>query len=391
MDALYDYYSKNQVEISMPIILFILKALEGRGAERMVTTLASAYAKMGHSVHILCLEETQDMPLDADVHYHIVPYDKVFSEQDLEPNSKQAQDYEAVAKRIDEYVLSQIGTPNLILANIYKANWIMAYSQLPNIVNVLHTALFKQFQQQLSNQPLQTINHLRMVYGAHPCSCVSEGARKDLISILGDITKTTTIYNPCDATWIQSKALQKPHIEQFGLADKQYIIHVASFDTMKGHRDLLQAYAKTERKLPLVLVGKGKLEAEIKALAFQLKISDCVRFLGFQANPYSLIRSAALMVLTSKFEGFGYVIVEAQALGVPVISTDCPFGPRELLPKQNLIAVGDIDGLALLIDQAIDNLTDYIVPLNQKLLPEHIARQYLAFRSVLDLDKNEGL
>ena len=166
---------------------------------------------------------------------------------------------------------------------------------------------------------------------------------------------------------------------------------MASFDTMKGHRDLLQAYAKTERKLPLVLVGKGKLEAEIKALAFQLKISDCVRFLGFQTNPYSLIRSAALMVLTSKFEGFGYVIVEAQALGVPVISTDCPFGPRELLPKQNLIAVGDIDGLALLIDQAIDNLTDYIVPLNQKLLPEHIARQYLAFRSVLDLDKNEGL
>ena len=374
----------------MPIILFILKALEGRGAERMVTTLASAYAKMGHSVHILCLEETQDMPLDADVHYHIVPYDEVFSEQDIEPNSKQAQAYVAVAKRIDEYVLSQIGRPNLILANIYKVNWIMAYSQLPNIVNVLHTALSKQFQQQLSNQPLQTINHLRMVYGAHPCSCVSEGARKDLNSLLGDITKTTTIYNPCDATWIQSKALQKPRIEQFGLADKQYIIHVASFDTMKGHRDLLQAYAKTERKLPLVLVGKGKLEAEIKALAFQLKISDCVRFLGFQSNPYPIIASAALMVLTSKFEGFGYVIVEAQALGVPVISTDCPFGPRELLPTENLVAVGDIEGLAMLIDQAVDNLTNYIVPLNQQLLPNHIAQQYLEFGVALNSsDKND--
>ena len=374
----------------MPIILFILKALEGRGAERMVTTLASAYAKMGHSVHILCLEETQDMPLDTDIHYHIVPYDEVFSEQDLEPNSKQAQAYEAVAKRIDEYVLSQIGRPNLILANIYKVNWIMAHSQLPNIMNVLHTALSKQFQQQLSNQPLQTINHLRMVYGAHPCSCVSEGARKDLNSLLGDITKTTTIYNPCDATWIQSKALQKPHIEQFGLADKQYIIHVASFDTMKGHRDLLQAYAKTERKLPLVLVGKGKLEAEIKALAFQLKISDRVRFLGFQSNPYPIIASAALMVLASKFEGFGYVIVEAQALGVPVISTDCPFGPRELLPAKSLIPVGDIEGLAMLIDQAVDNLTNYIVPLNQQLLPNHIAQQYLEFGVALNSsDKND--
>ena len=367
-----------------PMILFILKALEGRGAERMVTTLASAYVKMGHSVHILCLEETQDMPLDADIHYHIVPYDEVFSEQNLEPNSKQAQAYEAVAKRIDEYVLSQIGTPDLILANIYKVNWIMVYSQLPNIVNVLHTALSKQFQHQLSDTPLQTINHLKTVYSAHPCTCVSEGARKDLISLLGDITKTATIYNPCDVAWIQSKASQKPHIEQFGLADKQYIIHVASFDTMKGHRDLLQAYAKTERKLPLVLVGKGKLEAEIEALAFQLNISDRVRFLGFQSNPYPIIASAALMVLTSKFEGFGYVIVEAQALGVPVISTDCPFGPRELLPVKNLIPVGDIDGLAMLIDQAVDNLTDYIVPLNQQLLPNNIAQQYLEFSVALN-------
>lgn len=367
-----------------PMILFILKALEGRGAERMVTTLASAYVKMGHSVHILCLEETQDMPLDADIHYHIVPYDEVFSEQNLEPNSKQAQAYEAVAKRIDEYVLSQIGTPDLILANIYKVNWIMVYSQLPNIVNVLHTALSKQFQHQLSDTPLQTINHLKTVYSAHPCTCVSEGARKDLISLLGDITKTATIYNPCDVAWIQSKASQKPHIEQFGLADKQYIIHVASFDTMKGHRDLLQAYAKTERKLPLVLVGKGKLEAEIEALAFRLNISDCVRFLGFQSNPYPIIASAALMVLTSKFEGFGYVIVEAQALGVPVISTDCPFGPRELLPVKNLIPVGDIDGLAMLIDQAVDNLTDYIVPLNQQLLPHNIAQQYLEFGIALN-------
>lgn len=373
-----------------PMILFILKALEGRGAERMVTTLASAYVKMGHSVHILCLEQTQDMPLDADIHYHIVPYDEVFSEQNLEPKSKQAQAYEAVAKRIDEYVLSQIGTPDLILANIYKVNWIMAYSQLPNIVNVLHTALSKQFEHQLSDKPLQTLSHLRMVYGAHPCSCVSEGARKDLISLLGDATKTTTIYNPCDATWIQSRASQKPHIEQLGLAEKQYIIHVASFDTMKGHRDLLQAYAKTERKLPLVLVGKGKLEAEIKALAFQLNISDCVRFLGFQTNPYPIIASAALMVLTSKFEGFGYVIVEAQALGVPVISTDCPFGPRELLPVKNLIPVGDIDGFAMLIDQEVDNLTNYIVPLNQQLLPNHIAQQYLEFGVALNsLDKND--
>lgn len=373
-----------------PIILLILKALEGRGAERMVTTLAQAYITMDYSVHVLCLEDTQEMPLDPRIKKHIVPYYEVFAQQQLAPDSEQANAYKAVAERIDDYVLNQIGVPDLILANIYKINWIMAYSKLSNIVNVLHTAISRQFQHQLSDDPVQTIAHLKMVYGAHPCSCVSAGARQDLLALIGyGLNKTTTIYNPCDVNAIKQAAVERIDIEKFGLTDKGYMIHVGSFDTMKGHHDLLQAYAKTTRKLPLVLVGKGKLESEIKQLAFQLNIDKCVKFLGFQTNPYPLIASAALMLLTSKFEGFGYVIVEAQALGVPVISTDCPFGPRELLPAKNLIPVGDIDGLAMLMGQAIDNLTHYTVPLNQQLLPNHIAQQYLAFGSVLDLESNE--
>jgi len=145
----------------------------------------------------------------------------------------------------------------------------------------------------------------------------------------------------------------------------------------------LQAYAQTKPKLPLVLVGKGKLQEQMQQLAMELGIADNVKFLGFQANPYPLIAGAALLVLTSKFEGFGYVIVEAQALGVSVISTDCPFGPRELLPEQNLVPVGDIDALAQLISQAINNLDHYKVPLNQQLLPNQVARQYLEFGQVL--------
>lgn len=376
--------------MNQPIILLILKALEGRGAERMVTTLARAYIEMDYSVHVLCLEDTQEMSLDPRIKKHIVPYYEVFAQQQLEPDSEQASAYSAVAKRIDHYVLSQIGIPDLILANIYKVNWIMAYSKLPNIVNVLHTALSRQFQHQLLDDPAQTMAHLKMVYGAHPCSCVSAGARQDLLSLIGyGLNRTTTIYNPCDVNAIKQAAVERVDIEKLGLTDKGYMIHVGSFDTMKGHRDLLQAYAKTAQKLPLVLVGKGKLESEIKQLALQLNIDKCVKFLGFQSNPYPLIASAALMILSSKFEGFGYVIVEAQALGVPVISTDCPFGPRELLPAKNLISVGDIDGLALLIDQAIADLTLYTVPLNQRLLPNHIAQQYLAFGSMLDAANNE--
>ncbi|TXD97905.1 glycosyltransferase [Psychrobacter frigidicola] len=370
--------------MTQPIIVLILKALEGRGAERMVTTLARAYADMNYEVHVLCLENTQEMPLDSRVQHHVVAYNQVHNQAEFEEDSKQAADYKTVAKRIDDYVLANIGTPDLILVNIYKLNWIMAYSKLPNIVNVLHTALSRQFQDKLLTLPAQIITHLKMVYGAHPCSCVSEGARQDLLALIGsNLNRTATIYNPCDVNDIKRAAEQQVNIEQFGLIAKGYIIHVASFDTMKNHQDLLQAYAKTEHKLPLVLVGKGRLEADIKQLAIDLDIEEWVRFLGFQTNPYPLIKSAALLVLTSKFEGFGYVIVEAQALDVAVISTDCPFGPRELLPTQNLVPVDDIEALVKLMNRAIDKLENYKVPFNPQLLPSNVARQYLKFGQVL--------
>lgn len=368
--------------MTKPIILLLLKALEGRGAERMVTTLARAYADMDYRVHVLCLEDTQDMPLDSRVTHHVVAY----NDPPLPNQLQQAAAYKDVAKRIDDYVFENIGKPDLTLVNIYKLNWIMAYSQLPNIVNVLHTALSRQFADKLAAMPEQTIAHLKEVYGAHPCSCVSAGARQDLLALIGTINKTTTIYNPCDVTAIKIAAAKTLDIERFGLITKGYIIHVASFDTMKGHRDLLHAYANTERELPLLLVGSGRLEDDIKQLVVELNIDKNIIFLGFQANPYPLIAGAALLVLTSKFEGFGYVIVEAQALEVPVISTDCPFGPRELLPAQNLVSVGDIEALTKLMNQALDNLDDYKVVFNEQLLPQNIAHRYLEFAEILIIE-----
>ena len=365
--------------MTKPIVLLILKALEGRGAERMVATLSRAYIEMNWEVHVLCLEDTKDMYLDPRVHYHVVPYNEPLLDTEME----QAAAYKQVAERIDNYVIKYIGLPDIILANIYKVNWIMAYSRLPNIINVLHTALSRQFEARLKSTSNQITNHLKMVYGAHPCSCVSEGARQDLLALIGDSDKVTTIYNPCDVRQIQQLASQPFSLKEFGLIHKSYMIHVASFDSMKGHRDLLHAYAKTAKKLPLVLVGKGRLEEEIKQLAHELGINHCVKFLGFQSNPYPLIANAALLILSSKFEGFGYVIVEAQALKIPVISTDCPFGPRELLPQKNLVEVGDIDGLALLINNTVLYPENYNVPLKQQLLPTYIAQQYLNFASVV--------
>ena len=92
--------------------------------------------------------------------------------------------------------------------------------------------------------------------------------------------------------------------------------------------------------------------------------------------------------MTSKFEGFGYVIVEAQALGIPAISTDCPFGPRELLPKRNLVAVDDSDALAVLIEKAVSAPSDYLTAFNLELLPANIANEYLKFARITNINQD---
>lgn len=83
------------------------------------------------------------------------------------------------------------------------------------------------------------------------------------------------------------------------------------------------------------------------------------------------------MVLSSKTEGFGMVIGEALALGVPVISTNCESGPRELLPSENLVPVGDVRGLARLMDCAVKQPEAYYSEFDDKLLPEMVAQEYL--------------
>jgi len=369
--------------INPPIILLVIKSLEGRGAQRAVTILARAFVELGTQAHVLCLEDDLELPLDERVHYHVLGYDPAKLPADFD----QTAPYQEVADKIDRYVIANIGQPDLILVNIHKLNRAMAYSQLPNIVNILHTALSRQFATQLAESPEEAITHLKMIYGAHPCSCVSEGARQDLQSLIGNSTKTATIYNPCNVDEIAQAAAQpfyldNFYLDSFALVAKDYLIHVGSFDAMKGHAELLEAYSLTSRQMPLVLVGKGRLEAEIKALAMALGIRDKVLFVGYQANPYPLIQQAAFMVLASKFEGFGYVIVEAQALEVPVISTDCPFGPRELLPAQNLVPVNDVEGLAGLLERAMAAPMDFYAPLNSGLLPQAIAKQYLQFADV---------
>ncbi len=119
----------------------------------------------------------------------------------------------------------------------------------------------------------------------------------------------------------------------------------------KDHETLLRAFAIVRKQMmaKLILVGQGPRRNELDVLCRNLCIEDCVLFAGWQQNPFAWMSRADLFVLSSRFEGFGNVLVEAMACGLPVISTDCPSGPREIVCDGRaglLVPVGDANALA---------------------------------------------
>jgi len=112
------------------------------------------------------------------------------------------------------------------------------------------------------------------------------------------------------------------------------------------------------QRFHLAILGEGEQRAALEQLAAELGIADRVFFLGFQPQPWLFVSKADLFVLSSRYEGFGNVLIEAMRQGVPVVSTDCPGGPSEILEDGRygrLVPCGDEQALADAMEAALDD------------------------------------
>lgn len=170
---------------------------------------------------------------------------------------------------------------------------------------------------------------------------VSKGVQKDIIQNFGiSENRTKTIYNSCDIDSIKKNSMKKNKHISISLPDK-YILTVGSFRRPKGHWHLIKAFSTIANDFPnykLVICGEGPYRKEYEKLIKLLGIQNRVLMPGFLNPPHAVMSSSELFVFSSIYEGFGNVIIEAMACGVPVISTDCEYGPREILaPNMSLI------------------------------------------------------
>jgi glycosyltransferase involved in cell wall biosynthesis len=188
---------------------------------------------------------------------------------------------------------------------------------------------------------------------------VSQGVANDLAALIRrPVEHIKVIYNPVLTPDIKHKA--KESVDHPWLQDKQIpvLLAVGRLHPQKDYPTLIRAFHQLRQQQParLMILGTGPEADNLNSLIEELGLKADVQMPGFVANPYAYMAKASVVVMSSAWEGFANVLVEALAVQVPIVSTDCQSGPNEVLRKGEygwLVPVGDSRAMAGAIAQAL--------------------------------------
>jgi glycosyltransferase involved in cell wall biosynthesis len=171
---------------------------------------------------------------------------------------------------------------------------------------------------------------------ADAITAVSDGVADDIARSIGIARETiTTLYNPTITPDFQARASQPIAHPWFADGAPPVLLAVGRTTFQKDFSTLLRAFARVRRDRPvrLAIIGEAnaKQAARLRDLAGELAVQEDFALLGYHPNPLPYMARAAAFVLSSRYEGFPNVLLEALACGTPVVSTDCPSGPSEIL------------------------------------------------------------
>ncbi|GAB4168672.1 MAG: hypothetical protein Fur0039_07130 [Rhodocyclaceae bacterium] len=321
-------------------LALILTDLSGGGAEKAMLKVAALLAARAHEVEIVLLEDRRE---------HAPP--QAVAVRALGAPGSLAHGW--FGKRIAAARLRRLldagRNHDLIVSTLPFADEIADLARLPNHWCRIANTLSAEIDLLARGNPAKARRRrarYRSLYARHPLIAVSQGVADDLHENLGLETPITVIPNPFDAGAIRKLAAEPAP----GLPERPYAIHVGRFAPQKRHDLLLDAWARLPQAPDLILLcaPDPALDRLIAARGLQKR----VHVAGFQANPYPWMAAARLLALCSDHEGLPNVLLEAMACGTPVVSTDCPSGPSEILREfpQCLVPCGDPVALARAIE-----------------------------------------
>ena len=301
----------------------LLNALCVGGAERVAINLANGFRENGLEVDLVVAADVGDGADELDREIPVIALGAGRARKAVLPFRR--------------YL--KAGRPDVVLPITYEMNLVAGLAVLdmkprPRLLLTVHGPL-----QRFDAAPAlwsRTAMYLsRRIYRQADCVIgVSRGIADELQSegwVKPD--RVRTIHNPVisDAMLLLADAPLPSGLRRD--PSTPAIVTVGRLHPVKNHPLLLDAFTRVldVRPAQLWIVGEGPYRAEIEERIERLALAGSVQLLGEVANPYPIIKAADLLVLSSNLEGFGNVLVEAMALGTPVVSTDCPYGPREIL------------------------------------------------------------
>ena len=211
---------------------------------------------------------------------------------------------------------------------------------------------------------------------------VSEDVAQILRSDYG-LKNVSRIYNPVDVDDISSQ-VDKPFEHS-----KPYIVALGRFHEVKRYDLLINAYSqsKMQADCDLIIVGDGDLRPELEKQTKKLKMQRKIHFAGTQGNPFPYLAGAKFIALSSRTEAFPMVLIEALALQCPIVATDCPTGPREIVRhgKNGLLVENEnVDEFSQALDQLyfddelLQRFKQNAIPSIQHLTGKVIAKEWLS-------------
>lgn len=223
-------------------------------------------------------------------------------------------------------------------------------------VNLASRGAFERWQQRTSIRWLYPLADRVLV--------PSMGVADDLADYVGlDRAHIRVIRSPIVTPELRSKAQEPADHPWLAKHEVPVLVGVGELGHRKDFETLLRAFAlvRRDRRCRLIILGRGRRRESLLALAAELGVAQDLDLPGFHPNPYAFMSRADLFVLSSRWEGMPVVLIEALAVQTPVVATDCPSGPREILTGSGLgtlVPVGGVEPMADAIGRWIDRGSD---------------------------------
>jgi len=370
----------DRVTIRAERILLVLPSLERGGGERVLLQLAGSFLDAGREVHVVAL--LGGGPLRSHVPDGVTLHELI--------DAGDAPKALALVWRAFPRLVSLIRTvrPHAVLSTMTGTNLLVALACMRALTSA--RLVLREASSLVNTKSALKRLAMRWLYRrADGLVAVSAGVAQDLRGLGLADDRIHVIRNPVDQERLRQLADVGPVLSE--IEGTPYVVALGRLTEAKDYPFLLRAYAASKlfRSHRLAIVGEGEQRDMLESLVRELGIADRVLFPGALDNPFRVLAGAALLVLSSRWEGYPNVLLEALALGVPVVATDCTHGPREILDGGRygrLVPVGDATALSRAMEREMERPSSEFEAVLAIHNPQVVVSNYLALLDGANVD-----